>query len=406
MFRNKRMPGKPGKKTIAIALLFSSTLAWFYIFDSFLKQISGEVNPDLFYARILVLGIFTAASGIVGSLICERIDRRRFLIIWISFGIFTSISIALFSGPVFFFILNAMIGISFGLGFPACQAFLTESVSIEKRGRAAGVTFGFTFIIVVLTVLSAGSLGIGVVEVAIVLSLLKAVGLIAVIIDPCKRESGPITAWNSIIKSREFYSYGIAWMVFQFANGITILGNFSQAFPSVVEIAAALQLLASIIAAFLGGFLADRIGRKQPMFIGLITLGASYALLSLMYQEVFVYLIYVIIEGFALGMIAVLYLQVILGDISSRSGSKERYYALGGMLIPFLIAAIFEASQAWFALAIPINWLTAILSVVILLSVIPVIRAPETLPQQNIQERKFKEHIEKVGKLVEESKKK
>jgi MFS family permease len=404
LFENPQIKNTTRKRTIAIGLLFASTLAWFYIVNSFLRKISNGLDPNLYYIGILLLAISIVASGILGSIVSERLNRRKFLAIWICFGLFTSFSIAVFSGFTFFLILCVMIGVSFGLGFPACQAFLTESVNVEKRGRATGVTFGFTFILVVFILSAVGSLNVGLFEFVITLVLLKSIGFIAIFIDPCERETGPIAKWSSILKSREFLLYGSAWMIFQLANGITIWGNFSQAFKSVQEISEVLQLLAIISAAFLGGFLADRFGRKQPMIIGLLGLGLSYAFLGLMSHEAIVYLTYMTVEGFALGMIFVVYLQVILGDISAKSGSKERFYALGGLIIPFSMAAIFESTQQWYSITVPVNLLTAILSVVILLSVIPVLRAVETLPQQKIQERKLQEHIRKVEKIVKESK--
>jgi len=406
LIENPEVNSANRKRTIAIALLFASTIAWFYVINNFLRQISGELDLNFYYIGILILAIFTVASGILGSLICERMDRRKFLVIWICFGLVTSASIAISNGLASFLIINSMIGISFGLGFPACQAFLTESVSVEKRGRMAGVIFGFTFVIVVLIVALGSALELDLLGLVIVLSLLKASGFIAVVIDPCERQRGPIIRWSSMLKSREFISYGAAWMVFQVANGITILGNFSQSFGSVKEIAFVLEPLATIFAAFIGGFLADRFGRKPPMILGLFGLGISYALLGLMYQEAIVYLIYTVLEGFALGMLFVIYLQVILGDISSRSGSKERFYALGGLLVPFLITGVVEGIKQWYSISVPMNLLTAVLSVVILVSIIPILRAPETLPQQNIQERKLKDHIKKVEKLVRESKSK
>ena len=50
--------------------------------------------------------------------------------------------------------------------------------------------------------------------------------------------------------------------------------------------------------------------------------------------------------------------------------------------------------------------LSPILSIILFLSIIPVLQAKETLSEQKKSERKIKNHIEKVGRLVEESKKK
>jgi hypothetical protein len=50
--------------------------------------------------------------------------------------------------------------------------------------------------------------------------------------------------------------------------------------------------------------------------------------------------------------------------------------------------------------------LSSILSIIIFVSIIPVLRATETLPESTIREKEAREHIKKVEKLVEESRKK
>jgi hypothetical protein len=100
-------------------------------------------------------------------------------------------------------------------------------------------------------------------------------------------------------------------------------------------------------------------------------------------------------------------MQVILGDLSSRSGAlKERFFALGGIMIPFLTRSVFQASQALSHVTIPANSLYTVLCIMTFISLVPLLRAPETLPESQIRERKLKEHVKKVGKLVEESRKK
>ena len=93
------------------------------------------------------------------------------------------------------------------------------------------------------------------------------------------------------------------------------------------------------------------------------------------------------------------------GDLSVL-GLREKFYGMGYILpiaIMFSLASvpvtkIFpRGSEASFS---------QILSLLIFLSIIPVLRAKETLPELKIRERRLKEHIEKVRKVVSESKKK
>jgi MFS family permease len=206
------------------------------------------------------------------------------------------------------------------------------------------------------------------------------------------------------LTSRAFASYAVPWLIFQLANGISLFVRIPDPLKSLATYGQALQFIAAIFAALISGFLADYIGRKQPILIGLIMLGASYAFFGLTLTTIS-YFVYLTVEGFAWGLIVVSYMQVVLGDLSSGSGSKERFYALGGILIPLFTYAIFSVAQDWSKFTIPANQLSTVLSIAILASVIPVIRAPETLSEAKVRTRKMKEHVEKVGKLVEESRK-
>lgn len=53
----------------------------------------------------------------------------------------------------------------------------------------------------------------------------------------------------------------------------------------------------------------------------------------------------------------------------------------------------------------PANSLSSVLSIILFLSVIPVLRARETLAEEKIVQRKMREHLENIGKVVQESKK-
>ena len=47
---------------------------------------------------------------------------------------------------------------------------------------------------------------------------------------------------------------------------------------------------------------------------------------------------------------------------------------------------------------------TQILSILLFLSIIPILRAKETLLESRIRKRKFKEYTDRVGKIIKESK--
>jgi len=407
---NSESPKNNGKadkvSLIAASLLFCTTLSWFYIFHSYLLDTILQNTGNEFFISIakLLFYSFLVLSGLIGSLVSEKVDRRRFLFAWLLLGAFTIITPTFFQGIVFYMLFSILLGISFGLGFPSVQGFLTDSTNFERRGRISGIIVFLFFSIVVAVLLFANFSGLGATELLLVCETLSVLGFLALLVSPCRREKGATLSLVGTLKSRSFASYAVPWLIFNIANGMLAFAKFTSDIEAVRVFGSAIEFLATIIAALVAGFLADRYGRKQPLLIGLVALGVGYALLGLV-SSAATYLLYVTVEGAAWGLIVVSYMLVILGDLSSQFGSKEKFYALGGIMIPFLTRTIFVEIQGLTGFTLAGNYLTTMLSIVTFISVIPVLRAPETLPADKISEKKMRDHLKKVSKLLQESKK-
>jgi MFS family permease len=133
----------------------------------------------------------------------------------------------------------------------------------------------------------------------------------------------------------------------------------------------------------------------------MVMLGVSFALLGLATSPLSV-LVYYTISGIAWGFLMVVYLAV-PGDLA-LPGSKEKFYALG-ITIPLIIYMGLPAISEFLNVGVPANALSSVLSIIIFVSVIPVLRAAETLPESKVRERKMREHVREVGKLLQKSKK-
>ena len=395
------------RRLFVAAALFASTLAWFYVFHTYLlDSILRIPGIDLIYVSIGKLLFYGVAvvSGIGGSLISEITERRRLLFFCVALAFVSTISLTIVESLEFSLLLSTLLGTCFGLTFPICQALLTESTKVASRGRIAGIVIFVTFVIVVTILLLTTLLELVITDLLILCAALNATSLIALSTNPVQRQKGPRKAWGELIKSEGFSSYAVPWLIFNVANGLLSFGEFSSEIESIAVLGTAVEFLVTIFTAFAAGFLADRNGRKQPMIAGLVVLGIGYAFFGVVASEVS-YIIYLTVEGIAWGLIAVVYLQVILGDISAASGSKERYYALGGLMIPFLTRTVFSVSQELSGLTVPANQLSMVLCIITFLSMIPLLRAPETLPEEMMRERRLKKHVETISKFVSESKK-
>jgi DHA1 family bicyclomycin/chloramphenicol resistance-like MFS transporter len=149
------------------------------------------------------------------------------------------------------------------------------------------------------------------------------------------------------------------------------------------------------------GFVSDRFGRKPPIITGIVLFGASFALLGIAPSPISV-LVQETTFGVAWGFCMVAYFAV-PGDLAGAY-SGEKYYALYTVL-PFISFTATLTMPLILGFSAPMSILSPVLSILLFLSVLPVLYASETLPETVLNERRLREHISKIGKIVDESKK-
>jgi MFS family permease len=156
--------------------------------------------------------------------------------------------------------------------------------------------------------------------------------------------------------------------------------------------------LVSSISAFLGGTLCDFKGRKITGITGFVLLGISYAVLSVFPVTPLFQILYVLLDSVAWGVLYVTFIFVIWGDLSENR-IRERYYLVGGM--PFLLSGLIEVCVQPFAKFIPISTSFSFASFFLFLAVLPLLYAPETLPEKEIKDRELKWYLNKAKKVRE-----
>jgi MFS family permease len=379
------------------------------MFFNFFLQIFPNYIPNLgtvYNGYFLFLGV-AVFSAIIGSILSERINRRKFLVSWRVIGLLSNISLIFTQelGIVYFYVISAVLGISIGLGFPSCLAFLADSTTVGERARVTGIAF---FVILVIAMLSyviaeASNFGIGLL---ILLSALKGTSLFAFVSDDCERKkSEKIRSWKNIFTSKDFVLYLFPWLMFSFAGSLNQLifavTNQAAEYAAIDTIAQVLYYLTWAVFGIISGIIADRIGRKQPIMIGLISLGVSYAIFGI-FTNPTTFILFRALSGVAWGFIFTVYVTV-LGDLASY-GSKEKFYAMG-TIMPIILTLSFSTLIGLYNITATIAILSPIYSLILFLSVFPVLRATETLPRKKIRARAMKDHIEKVGKIIKDSKK-
>jgi MFS family permease len=399
------------RKFASAVILVSFSFAWLFMFFNRFPEIFQHYIPDIgtrYNGYFLFLGV-AALSAIVGSVISERTNRRRFLVSWIIVGLISNISVIFTQelGLLYFYLISAILGISIGLGFPSCLAFLADCTTVGERARVTGIAIFATLVLAMLSFIVAMTFEIQYgIELVFLLSALKGTSLLAFVSGDCeRRKSERIRPWKNIFVSEDFVLYLFPWLMFSLAgsiNNLMFAVLFEQVeYINIETIADVLHYLTWAVVGFISGIMADRIGRKQPLIVGLTSLGVSYAIFGL-FTSPETFILYQVLSGVAWGFLFTVYITL-LGDLASY-GSKEKFYAMGAIM-PIILTLSFNTLIGLFNITAPISVLSPVFSIVLFLSVFPVLRATETLPRKKIRERQMKDHIEKVGKILEDHKK-
>jgi MFS family permease len=396
------------KRTIAwrdfapsFVVVFNS-LVWYIltsaVFSSVINSLSLPVDETLAIFSLHYAGV--ACSAVVGAAFFSR-ARKTYLATWITAGaLMTALSttIAHNSTPVNM-VLSLLLGVSIGAGLPSSLAYFADSTLVENRGTYGGITYaavGFTTLAIgfPINIINNAVLAFA------ILAIWRACGLGAFLLPHGGIENSPErrhVAYSSILRRRDVVLYLIPWIMFSLVNFAEapilkgVLGDFYD-FAGLVEVAL------SGIFVLLGGFIADLTGRKRVVITGFIAVGIEYAMLSLLSGISISWYAYIVLDSFAWGMFASVFFMTLWGDLAENN-QKDKYYAVGGLpylfagLLPMVLKPFVGANQAGTAFSLA--------SFFLFLAVLPLMYAPETLPERRIRERELKEYVERAKKAKE-----
>jgi MFS family permease len=398
----------PRKQLAAVTLLTSGSLAWFLFLEINVSEVFKTITQNNYFwvyynvGQTLFFGF--AIIGIFVGIFLRKFDHRRLLALWIFLGTFATIFVTLFQGTIFATASSLLLGLSFGFGLPTCLALVGECTVMEERARVAGLIILCTFIIVFSGMLVATMLDIGIIVTFLLFAALRSISFLGLIIDKCKiqREDEnektrlPSTAY------REFIFYLIPWAMFQIVGSSA--GNLIPSTPdyaSAIAIGSVIRYIFIALFGLVSGVVADRFGRKTPIIAGLIMLAISVILLGYAKSPTSV-LIYLPVSGIAWGSFFAIYLAI-PGDLSVP-GYRRKFYGLEYILLLVIFFSFSLLPGGQLFATNPANSFALILSAILFLSIVPVLRANETLSGKKIAERKMKDHLDKIEKLIKETK--
>ena len=395
------------RETAPSILLVANTFVWYIATYALFNTIVSEL-PILETDKLSLFAIYyvaIAVTAIPGAKFLGRI-RTKALNLWLFMGALATLLLATFSGNsmladalvAFFF------GASIGVGLPSCLSYFADSTSIENRGFVGGIiwsTVGFTVLVFAFSISILGQW-----ESILVLTIWRLLGGVCFsVLNRKHAEHAKLTSpsFFELIRKRAIWLYLFPWVMFSFINFAeapileTVFTPDSFAFARFVEFA--IQGVFAIV----GGFIADFTGRKRVVIAGFIMLGIEYAALSAFYRSPVALFLYMTLDGMTWGLLFSVLFMAVWGDLGENY-EKEKYYTLGGL--PFILAAFLSIPITPIASDISATAAFSFASFFLFLAVVPLMYAPETLPEKVVKERELKNYIEKAQKEAEKAQKK
>jgi len=389
------------KGHLAVLLLLLNSFSWYFLGQLIVAKLSNAYENNLNLLLGIAFPLSIILSALAGSVFLSKKARQtRVLYGWLLFGTIVSLLPAVPVGNSFVSTLAVIVvlGSSLGLGMPLLLRCFADSAYIENRGTIGGLTF---FMVTVSAPIIIAASKSDLLSNAVFLALWRCWSIPTLLALPAKSEPQDYEkqmSFRDLFDNKAFVLYLIAWLMFSMVDGFegfTIsqyTGEFGFAKSTIEPVIAGFSALA-------GGILADRTGRKRVIIFGFVSLGIAYAVLGIASQLTISWLLYFAVDGFAIGLLWAMFTIVIWGELATRG--IEKYYAVGEA--PFFLTQILYLLSTPFVAPVPYTSAFSLAAFFLFIAVIPLLYAPETLPEKKIQERQLKIYTEDAIKLKQKT---
>jgi MFS family permease len=386
---------------IPALIVVVNSLTW----NTFILSVfSGAINSlkipsDEILLLFSIEFISIAISAILGSKFFPS-SRRALLALWMAMGSLAPILLTTIpnNGMLINSLVCVFFGISVGAGLPSTLACFADATTTENRGFFGGVTFAFVGLSSIFFV--AATIFFGDTIEIVIMTLWRLAGMVLFLATyKTKKTNEEQTAppYSNILGQRDFVLYLLPWIMFCMINWIEapLLANL---FGNLYNLIGFVEVVLAGVSALVGGIIADHAGRKRVVMIGFVILGVDYVILSLISGMEVAGYIYAILDSVAWGMFASVFFMTLWGDLG-RNHIKEKYYTLGGL--PYLLAMFLSELVNPYVGMMPLATTFSLASFFLFLAVVPLMYAPETLPEKKVRERELRDYLEKAKKTKE-----
>ena len=303
-------------------------------------------------------------------------------------------------------VLASVIGVYFGIGMPICMGYFAKTTTPKNRAKLGGIIIlliglGYPLISVIgsrETILLAAALSVWQIFAFILVLPAKST-------QEYVSQKEPVT-FRSVISNKTFLLYAAPWLMFSLINQLTMGLNThyfsSSTFPTAFG--QNFLLIENVLAgasAIICGLIADKKGRKRLALVGFVLLGIGYASLGLFSGNYFAAWFYVCVDGVAWGAFSMLFLVTIWGDIAQEK-SSEKYYFLG--VLPYLFSNLAGVLTGTYVSAnVQEPTVFSFASFFLFMAVLPLVYAPETLPDRILKSFDLNSYVNKALEKVKKS---
>lgn len=364
-------------------------------------QLFGITSVPATTLFIIILASSSCVSLFVGAFFSKKYSHRLQLgsaLIGLAFSFLLYLPL---KGELFLCVYAILAGIVSTIGFANLLAAFINKTDFSNRGSTSGIFIFMVYVILFIFMILLGELR----ELAIVLVILKIFSLFL---------SARIKDFNFDSESKEYImtsdkikiSFLGVWAIFIVSDiAVVTYLNFLQSipiyFPIPIEMLSLISQIIGLVTMVIGGIVMDIYGRKRPMMLSFVYLGANYALISFS-RGILNW--FTAVDGIAWGILSVLFILILWGDIckpSKRTMWMAASLSISIMIYPGTVVAPYILSLFSTIGTVDQNALFPITSFFLFIAAGIILTLPETLPEKIIQKKELEDYI-KMAKRVKE----
>lgn len=292
-----------------------------------------------------------------------------------------------------------LIGVFFGISQLSAYTLFWNTTESLKRSRIAGL-IGFIALICYFILYFVSSTLVFSANIGLCILLFAATTIGGLfIVEKADNNASHVHKTMYFPETRTILLYAAPWILFSFLN-VTLAKNIAVTSAitssSLYLVLFSSQIVGGVCGALIGGYFADRVGRRLTLVFSVALYGVSMAFKG--FTDNGVALLFSFIgEGLTWGIFLTLYSFVIWGDLSNTKNAGKTYaiglaafYGTGAIGSFNLISGISVVNS------------TLISCILIFLAIIPIALAPELLPSETQENSKLKKYMATVRKIANE----